>query len=146
MGASSSRSSVCSCFESLLSFPLFDLAVHQWPLFLFVYGVRFLQGWLPRCTRRSIGRSWTSSTSSKSGERWSLFVYFMFNPWRRKRWFVFFVVAHSEEILNPSVPMALRLSGILMGINNLRSSDFFFFCYSYSGFDDSHLSVFLFLR
>ncbi|XP_033137768.1 sister chromatid cohesion 1 protein 1 isoform X1 [Brassica rapa] len=38
------------------------------------------------------------------------------------------IIQICEEILNPSVPMALRLSGILMGINNnLRSSDFLFF-------------------
>ncbi|CAH8389717.1 unnamed protein product [Eruca vesicaria subsp. sativa] len=47
------------------------------------------------------------------------------------------IIQICEEILNPSVPMALRLSGILMGINNLSSSDFIFLCSSYSGFDDS---------
>lgn len=30
-----------------------------------------------------------------------------------------FSISHSEEILNPSVPMALRLSGILMGMLSL---------------------------
>jgi len=32
---------------------------------------------------------------------------------------LFFCLFYSEEILNPSVPMALRLSGILMGALSL---------------------------
>lgn len=41
----------------------------------------------------------------------------------------FLKINFSEEILNPAVPMALRLSGILMGSNSfiLSLSLYFFF-------------------
>jgi hypothetical protein len=41
---------------------------------------------------------------------------------------VFFLLVYSEEILNPAIPMALRLSGILMGTYIHTFSISYFFC------------------
>lgn len=75
------------------------------------------EGWQQLCMRRSTGESWTTSTSSKSGSYNSSFLFQRFDLVLLS--YVLLILVYflccSEEILNPSVPMALRLSGILMG-------------------------------
>lgn len=96
-----------------------------------------VEGWLRRCTQRSIGGSWISLTSSRSGtfKEYSqtellLFCWSLHNQLIS---YIFFFYICSEEILNPAVPMALRLSGILMG-NLIFVLKFFInsLCFSFS--------------
>lgn len=76
------------------------------------------EGWRPLCTRNSIGKSLVNSILLTSGEAFSSITTLNCTLFLVDFWVIIFYnfFCHSEQILNPSVPMALRLSGILMGM------------------------------
>uniref|UniRef100_A0A3Q7H0P4 Rad21/Rec8-like protein N-terminal domain-containing protein n=1 Tax=Solanum lycopersicum TaxID=4081 RepID=A0A3Q7H0P4_SOLLC len=73
-------------------------------------------GWRPLCTQNSIGKSLVNSILLTSGEAFSSTTTLKcLNSLLILSIRLLQFLLSSEQILNPSVPMALRLSGILMG-------------------------------